>query len=501
MKYGSVKRTVLLTLVLALFTGCGDTSVNNKESDVTTTETTTVVSTEAPRDDLPSDLDFGGQTVHITVGDYCDGLWDDMYVEEATGNRLDDAIYNANVNVEQRLNVELEYTRERLTWSTMSDYQTKIISQILAGDAGFDLLFSGGTNFSSMTSDGHYFGNLAELKYVNLESPWYNQSAIDCIPDDYIDFVMGEFAIANVKDTFCMYFNKSLLDDMHIEEDMYEIVESGKWTLDKLSELIKGGYSDLNGNTEQDANDRWGLTFGDQNKYSGFIKSCGINMYTLSDDGFVFEYDSERAVNVIQKLRSIIYDSGEARYALVNNGEVNDWQVSTGYDNYASKPFVNGRSMFACGLVVDAEVLAPELTFDWGILPYPKYDETMEDYQSFLQMYVYAMIPATLEDTDATGAVLEALSSEIYHDVIPEYVEVSLKVRYSPDEGTSRMFDIIRNNIVSDLGQIYSNLLDYPEVLFKSALNEGANEWTSIIAAKKDALNEKMSAIRPVVSK
>lgn len=500
MKYSSIKRTVLLTLVLALFTGCGNTSVNNKESDVTATETNAVVSAEVPRDNLPQDLDFGGRIVHITVGDYCDGLWDDMYVEEATGNRLDDAIYNANVNVEQRLNVELEYTRERLTWSTMSDYQTKIISQILAGDAGFDLLFSGGTNFSSMTSDGHYFGNLAELKYVNLDSPWYNQSAIECVPDDYVDFVMGEFAIGNVKNTYCMYFNQSLLDDMQIDEDMYAVVDSGKWTLDKLSELIKGGYSDLNGNTEQDANDRYGLTFGDQNKYCGFIKSCGVDTYTLTDDGFVFEYDSERAVNAIQKLRSIIYDSGEARYALSSNGD-EDWQYATGGSNYASKPFVNGNSMFACGLVADAEVLAPTLTFEWGILPYPKYDESMENYQSYLQRYIYAMIPVTLEDTDATGAVLEALSSEIYHDVIPEYVEVSLKVRYSPDEGTSRMFDIIRNNIVSDPGQVYSNLLDYPETIFKGALYENANEWTSIIAAKKDMLNEKMSVIRPVVSK
>lgn len=188
-----------------------------------------------------------------------------------------------------------------------------------------------------------------------------------------------------------------------------------------------------------------------------------MDIYTQSNDGFVFEFGNERAVNTLQKLRSIIFDSGEARYALHGNGDV-DWQLSTGGGNYASLPFVNGNVMFTCGLVADAETLAPNLTFNWGILPYPKYDETMEEYQSYLQRYIYAMIPVTLTDTDATGAVLEALSSEIYHSVIPEYVEVSLKVRYSPDEGTSRMFDIIRNNIVSDPGQVYSNILGYPEL-------------------------------------
>ena len=312
-----------------------------------------------------------------------------------------------------------------------------------------------------------------------------------------MDFVLGEFAIGNVDNTFCVYFNQSLLDDMQIEENMYDIVDSGKWTLDKLSSMIKGGYADLNGNTEQDAGDRCGLTFGDNNKYMGFLKSCDINMYRLTDEGFVFEFDSERAVNTISKLRSMIFDSGEARFAHPNGST--EWQYDQPGANYICKPFQEGRVMFSCGLVTNAQTLVNDLSFEWGILPYPKYDETMTEYQSVLQRYIYAMIPSTLTKKDAAGAVLEALCSTTYHDVIPEYVEVSLKVRYSPDENVSRMFDLIRNNIVIDPAEVYSNLLGYPSANFKTGLEPSCPEWPSFVAGFKESLNAKMATLHTVV--
>lgn len=494
MRHVPMKQIMVLLLLCGLLAGCGETAPAGD-----TTETTTAEETAEPRDGIPEGLDLGGQTVNITIGDYSDAWWIDMYADEQTGNRLNDVIYDTIVNVESRLNVELEYYRESFAWATMSKYETKITSQILAGDPGFDILFSGSTNFSALLTDGHYFGNLAELKYVDLERPWYNQHSLECIPDDYVDFVLGEFAIGNVDNTYCFYFNQTLLNSMGIKENIYAIVDEGKWTLDKLSTLIKGGWADLNGNTEQDAEDRWGLTFGDQNKYCGFLKSCGMDMYRLTDEGFVFEYDNERAVNTLAKLRSIIFDSGEARYADVNTGD-QAWQYATGGSNYASKPFVNGNVMFTASLVADAQVLVPELSFEWGILPYPKYDETMDKYQSVLQRYIYAMIPSTLTDTDAAGAVLEALSSETYYSVIPEYVEVSLKVRYSPDEDAARMFDLIRNNIVNDPGEIYSNLLGYPSAHIKTGLAPTCGEWASFIAGHKESMNAKMETIRPVVN-
>ena len=73
-----------------------------------------------------------------------------------------------------------------------------------------------------------------------------------------------------------------------------------------------------------------------------------------------------------------------------------------------------------------------------------------------LQRSCYALIPVTVEDKDAAGAVLEALSSESYRTLVPEYCEVSLKTRYSQDDDVSRMFDLVINSMVYDPGEIFS---------------------------------------------
>ena len=112
-----------------------------------------------------------------------------------------------------------------------------------------------------------------------------------------------------------------------------------------------------------------------------------------------------------------------------------------------------------------------------------------------LQRSCYALIPVTVEDKDAAGAVLEALSSESYRTLVPEYCEVSLKTRYSQDDDVSRMFDLVINSIVYDPGEIFSGQLGSPSSDFRSAILDNKPNWASAIAKKKDSLIEKMNKI------
>lgn len=105
------------------------------------------------------------------------------------------------------------------------------------------------------------------------------------------------------------------------------------------------------------------------------------------------------------------------------------------------------------------------------------------------------MIPVSVSDEKAAGAVLEALSSESYRTIIPEYCEVSLKVRYSQDDDVSRMFDLIINSVVYDPGEIYSSLLGSPSAQYRESIKGNNPNWASKVAGMKDALVEKMNGI------
>ena len=313
--------SLLLISLLASLASCGsqDSGTNDTTSSGASTDTTAEETTsQFVKDDLPSDLDLGGKTVGIMIGDYFNAFLADLYSPEETGNRLSDAVYRTSKNVQERLNVVLEYNYQTYAWSEMAGFQSKIISGILAGDTGFDILFDV-QNYSAQMQEGEYFANFADVGNISLEKPWYNQTVLENMPDDYIYFLSGQFSLANVKSAFAMYFNADLYSSLGLTEDLYALVDDGKWTIDKLDELTKNTYSDLNGDTKADASDRYGVTFGDMNKYLGFIKAFDIDMFRKTSSGYEFAYDSERASDAVSKLCQFINDNENTQVAFGND--------------------------------------------------------------------------------------------------------------------------------------------------------------------------------------
>ncbi len=91
----------------------------------------------------------------------------------------------------------------------------------------------------------------------------------------------------------------------------------------------------------------------------------------------------------------------------------------------------------------------------------------------------------TAPDHAKSGALLEAVASETYRSVVPEYCEVTLKVRYSPDDNVSRMFDIVKDNIVYDPGEIFNDLLDYPSAIIRACMMDGGS-WATTVARDEE---------------
>lgn len=226
----------------------------------------------------------------------------------------------------------------------------------------------------------------------------------------------------------------------------------------------------------------------------GFIKAFGLDIYKKQSDGrYKLEFGNERAANAVELIQNLNKDVNVLP-GKGNSDNFPEYQISTGGGNYTSKAFVEGRALLSCGLIADAAVMVPELSFGWGLLPYPKFDEEQENYNSFLQRVCHAMIPVTAPDYSKSGALFEAISSETYRSLVPEYCEVTLKVRYSPDDNVSRMFDLVKENIVYDPGEIFNDLLDYPSSTIRTCMM-GSDSWATKIAEIGTKLDEKMSTV------
>ncbi len=275
-----------------------------------------------------------------------------------------------------------------------------------------------------------------------------------------------------------------------VTEDLFALVESGEWTLDKLTEYASLFYADANGNGEKDFEDTYGLTFNDTNKYLGFISALGVDEFVKGASGYEVTFGNERSIDVVTRLCSIINDSDYA-YPGYGNAEHPE-MIPTGGGNYATKVFMEGRSVFNCGLVQDASTMIPELDFTCSILPYPKWSAE-EEYKGMLQRNAYFTIPASCKDFDLSGAVLEAWSSLAYRQLQPEYFEVAMKARYSESEGSARMFDIIRESLYFDIGEIFAEVVGAPSAAWRNDyLVKNNTNWASYVAKNQEKWQTKL---------
>lgn len=87
----------------------------------------------------------------------------------------------------------------------------------------------------------------------------------------------------------------------------------------------------------------------------------------------------------------------------------------------------------------------------------PELQELQENYGNsvFIHTSGIMVIPKSATDTIRTGWILEALAAESRYTVIPAYYDIVFKDKYSRNEESVDMLDIIFSSLVYDLGELY----------------------------------------------
>lgn len=116
--------------------------------------------------------------------------------------------------------------------------------------------------------------------------------------------------------------------------------------------------------------------------------------------------------------------------------------------------------MFTVGRIRHGVTYLRDMVEDFAIIPAPKLDESQQSYMTTLHDGTTILgIPKTVtnEGADEVSMVLEALAAESYRNLTPVYLDVALKNKYTRDENSAAMIDLIRQNIVSDFGFQYTS--------------------------------------------
>jgi len=478
----SIMSLLLLTAVLA---GCGSGEHVAEQTSGTETSTTPETTSMYEPDNLPADLDFAGKTVSILT-------WAENkeFCEEQTGEIVDDALYTRDRQVEERLNVELEHIGMSYAWSTREEYLSKVRSSVMAGDDTYQIVSGQYAVTPTWITDGCLV-DLNKLDYLSFDKPWWiSNIAEETSIAGKLYLMTGDITLQTTSSVSCLFVNQRLLEDYKLE-DPIALVDSGKWTMDKLFSMSSEIYSDLNSDGSADSGDLYGFGFMSANGIYPFVQASGVRVTEMDKDNIpVLNYGTEKVIDIYDRIRAFLHDAEGVYYKHAEDAADALYLM-----------FNDGRILFNAGAFGDARTRYNNMKDEFLVIPYPKYDEQQKEYRARLgESNTLFGITVTTAEPNMAAAVLEAMASESYRTVTPALYEVALKVKYSMNDDTARMFDLIRSGIAYDFGALYSSVTDIA-TQFRNNIWNNMDGWASAYASFESAHQAQINAFVESVRK
>ena len=394
------------------------------------------------------DKDFGGYEFRIlarTVPHIDWAKWEhrDIYAEEENGDPINDAVYKRNRYVENKYNCIISQI-------LAEDHQSKLTKSVKAGTDDYDLYYSILDDFSSSISTGNYL-DLNDFPIISLNSPWWDTNAKNALSvGGKLFFCPSDFILLHNDASGAIIFNKKLIKDYGME-DLYSLVLSGKWTVDKLTGMTKDIYQDIDGDGQMDENDLYGFACY-RDAVLGIMHSAGGRICEKDENDLPYlTLNSETAMTALDKAFDLMY--APSAWNLHKELEPRGLPV---YDT-TERMFMEDRILFYSILLHDVEQFR-NMESDFGIIPVPKLTEAQQGYGSAVNRYVgrALAVPVTVTDRERVGTILEALSAESKYTLMPAYYEITLQRKVSRDDESEAMLDIIFGSRIYDIGYIYN---------------------------------------------
>ena len=430
MKKTTLKRLicVLAALVMlgSVFAACAGNGGNDKQTKETEQK-------EHPymQDDGLPDKKYDGDTVtYLTATEITGGELTVMDIEDSDDPLLT-SLYRRTKYVEDRFNVDVVDNRRPYTLT----YET-IWTGVNSNDGSFDACYGFIAYMFPLALEGCFI-EFNEVPYIDVTREWWDQNAREAFTvANKLFYLTGDANMFYNDYTWVLFFNKDIMKDIQ-EDAPYDSVRKGTWTLDKMYNMgLKARY-DVNGDSVYDkAEDRFGMV---THQYTANALLYGSNELFFekdeNDEPFI-TFENSRVIDVCEKVEKFFKTAGYMYDT--TNGNGNGMGIQ--------EKFAADEALFA-GEVLQCARRYRGMTTDFGILPYPKYDEEQKNYVTYSLEMVYPvgitknMVGADLE---RVGIVTEALQSASINSLYKAYFDAALtSARFLRDDESEEMLKII----------------------------------------------------------
>lgn len=469
-EYRLMKKALFaILLCMLLCCSCTTDTPDIADADTTVPDTVMTDDTADATDDtypFPAEADYAGASYTVLA---CDENVPYTYFElpvEETGDAMNDAIYRRNRATEEYLNITLQLQTGALTEVTQG-----VVNAVAAGDDTYQLanihIVEGG---ATLVSSGALL-DLNTIDTLDLAAPWWNTSFASSLTihragEARLYLASGDMIVPNAR---VIVMNKALFEAVHRDVAIYTEVREGKWTLDRLGTLTAGVLQDTDGNGTMDADDQY--AFGDLDNAgvgTSFLHGSGMLLLEMGADGsFSYVFDNDRLLTMMEKLYTSLYQPyTAAKTATISTAE-----------------FGEGHVLFGSQVLLKLQVLR-EYDTDFGILPFPKFDEEQAQYYSSVWNGLLC-VPITVSDPSFCGHVMEVLNATSCDTLSPAYYDTLLSSKFSRDPDSTAMLDLIFDGVVYDIGFCFDNWIGLYSLPAQMMLNGNLN-LSSYAAANRN---------------
>jgi len=451
-----MKKTLSLLLLIAMlassFAACGsstDETTADTAAGADVTETTTEDTALKP--DIPETADLEGYNFRVYTRD-TDHHIKEVYALELTGEVVNDAVYQRNMNVEEKYNVKLSAVE--VTEAPENTMMDEFSRNVMAGEDGYEVALMHTVHAGSTAISGVAY-NWNDVPHVDFEKPWWNSVIAEELDfNDMLFLAVSDYCISAIDYTWAFVYNRDMAEDNGIA-DLYDTVEEGAWDFDTFNSLCEQVSVDVDGDGKQGLNDQYGFVTHFNSAVVNWSFAFDIRYIVRDENGDpTILPQSDKMMTAVEKLYGLLHESGHALYC--PDAKIKEMGQPS-HDLGVATFFEEGHSLFAALRIYVIDNLR-DMEAEFGIIPFPKYDRAQDAYYTHVDGHAPLMIlPKTLQNVENAGLILEALAYESNQLVVPAVYEIVLQSKYARDEASSRMLDLILDGRVYTFGYMYDN--------------------------------------------
>ncbi len=465
----------ILALFLALISvlalaACGAQNAQGSQTSQNTQNTQNTQSTSGTTEAGKNEekIDFGGHTFTFAIAlNSLAGYEVDGYYQNA--ETIFTAIEERNKKIETLYNCKIK-TEDLMSGVLENDFVT--------GKSTIDVVCSAGANKN--------YSRYIDLNTLDIDftKDWWLSDFMKESSFDGTNFYTLCYGSLSAFDyTQVIIFNKSVKNANAAlkDVDLYALVESGEWTLDKFHEIVKLASTDTDksGTIEDYNGEIYGLLC--DNNFSANSFYFGAGGKYARNNGEITSAINETSVAVTDKIIALFGDSA----------------ASVSSDANVITNTMDGKSMFAVDEIYRIHDYAKGFSkrpgIEIGVLPIPKASAGAGKYISYPEQNMCGIsVPKTCTDISRIASFLEVYARHSKETVFPEYKKWIAS--YADGENTEKMLGYIFEAPTADIAAALSFANIYKE--FPSGVINGKNPFKNSIKTFEEVIPKAANSYR-----